>query len=153
MSFEEVRTKVIGLVEPFLEKQGLELVHLEYRSGGRGHLCFYIDKPGGVTLDDCEAASRCISDLLDTYDPISRSYILEVSSPGVERPLTREKDYERFRGEAVQVQTADLIDGRRKFKGILEGISDSRVALMLEEGVRIEIPLGLINKAHLMFKQ
>lgn len=153
MGFEEVRAKVIEILEPFLEKQGLELVHLEYRSGGRGHLCCYIDKPGGVTLVDCEAASRGISDLLDAYDPIPQSFILEVSSPGVERPLIREKDFERFRGEAVKVHTDELIDGRRNFKGILEGIQESRVALLLEEGVRVEIPLEYINKAHLLFNR
>ncbi len=151
MGFEEIRAKVTGIIEPLLEAQGLELVHLEYRSGGRGHLCCYIDKPGGVTLDDCEAVSRSISDLLDAYDPIPQKYILEVSSPGAERPLTREKDFDRFRGEAVKVQTAELINGRRNFKGILEGIKDSHIALVLEEGDRVDIPLDKINKAHLLF--
>ncbi len=151
MHQKDIKAQVLDLVEPYLEQQGVELVHLEYRSGRRAHLCFYIDKPGGVTLDDCEAVSRAISDLLDAYDPIPQSYILEVSSPGVERPLTRKKDFERFRGEPVKVQTDEPIDGRRKFSGILEGMLDSCVAVRLEEGNLVKIPLDKINKAHLRY--
>jgi len=151
MGSEELRAKVIGLVEPHLEKLGLELVNLDYRSGRRAHLCLYIDKPGGVTLDDCETVSRLISDLLDAYDPIPRSYTLEVSSPGVERPLTKEKDFDRFQGEAVKIYTSELFGGRKKFNGILEGVRDSCVAIKLEEGERVEIPLDKINKAHLCY--
>lgn len=153
MGFEEIRSKVVCIVEPHLEKQGLELVHLEYRSGRRAHLCFYIDKPGGVTLVDCESASRSISDLLDTHDPIPQSYVLEVSSPGVERPLTKEQDFERFRGEVVKVYTDEPLDGRKKFNGTLEGVKNSCVAVQLEEGGRIEIPLEIINKAHLWYNR
>ena len=153
MNYDKVREKVISLVEPHLEKQGLELVSLDYRSGRRAHLCLYIDKPGGVTLEDCEAVSHTVSDLLDAYDPIPQSYILEVSSPGVERPLTREKDFERFQGEAVKVYTDQPVDGKKKFNGTLDGIKDRCVALNLEEGGQVEIPLDKINKAHLCNKR
>jgi len=88
---------------------------LDYHAGRKGHLCLYIDKPGGVTISDCEALSRDLSDLLDAYDPIPQSYILEVSSPGVERPLTRESDFQRFQGEMVKVYTPGAGCRKKKF--------------------------------------
>jgi ribosome maturation factor RimP len=142
---------VTGLVEPILEARGLELVHLEFRAGGKGHLCIYIDKPGGVTLADCEAASRDVSDLLDAYDPVPHSYVLEVSSPGVERPLHKESDFRRFQGETVKIQTVEPVDGRKKFNGTLHEVRNGAVVMLLENGEHVEIPFSRITKAHLWF--
>ena len=105
MSREELKAKLVRLVQPIIEEHGMELVRLDYNAGRKGHLCIYIDKPNGVTIADCEAVSRDISGLLDAYDPIPQSYILEVSSPGVERSLTRERDFRRFEGKMVKIYT------------------------------------------------
>lgn len=152
MSQDEVREKVTRLVEPLLEGCGLELVHLEYRAGRKGHICLYIDKPGGgVTLGDCESVSRDVSGLLDAYNPVPHSYILEVSSPGVDRPLTKESDFRRFQGETVKVSTAEPISGRKKFNGTLKEVKDGSIVMLLDNGERVEIPFSQISKAHLWF--
>lgn len=148
---EEIRARVAGLVEPLLEGRGLELVHLEYRGGRKGHLCLYIDKPGGITLDDCATVSKEISELLDAYDPVPHSFILEVSSPGVERPLTGVNDYRRYLGEKVKVYTGEPVEGRKKFSGTLAEVRDGSLVILLENEARVEIPFELINKAHLWF--
>jgi ribosome maturation factor RimP len=151
MSQEAMHDQIISLVEPFLEEQGLELVHLDYRPGRKGHLCLYIDKPGGVTLDDCERASRGVSDLLDAYDPLVNSYVLEVSSPGVERPLSKEKDFERFKGQKAKINTEEPIEGRKRFSGTLGGLQDGLLVMLLEDGSQVHIPLANIHKAHLCY--
>lgn len=151
MSQDEVRERVVKLVEPFLEKQGLELVHLDYKTGRKGHLCLYIDKPGGVTLADCETVSRDVSDLLDAYDPIPNRYILEVSSPGVERPLTKESDFRRFQGEMVKVYTGEPVEGMKKINGKLHEVRNGCIVMLLEKGDQVEIPFSQITKAHLWF--
>lgn len=151
MDQDAVHENIVKLVEPFLEGLGMELVHLEYRPARKGYLCIYIDKPGGVTLEDCETASRGVSELLDAYDPVPHSYVLEVSSPGVERPLVKRRDYERFRGEPVKVATINPIEGSRKFTGILETVEDDDIVLRLNDGSLLTVTLENISKAHLRF--
>ena len=151
MHSESVHDRVVELVEPFLEGMGLELVRLEYRSGGKGHIGIYIDKPGGITLEDCERVSRGISDLLDAYDPVPHSYVLEVSSPGVERPLHKRRDYERFRGEPVKVITVNPVDGSKKINGVIDAVSEDMVVLRMDDGSLVQIAFDNINKAHLRF--
>ncbi|HPZ64874.1 MAG TPA: ribosome maturation factor RimP [Bacillota bacterium] len=154
MAGEEIRKRVEALVEPVIADLGLELVDIDYRKGKRAHLCIYIDKPGGVTIDDCEKVSRALSPLLDQRDPLPGSrYLLEVSSPGVERPLRRERDFVRFAGEAVKIYTGSAIQGRRKFAGTLLGADNGEISIQLEEdGRRVTIPMEMVTKAHLWYR-
>ncbi|MFS8524196.1 MAG: ribosome maturation factor RimP, partial [Limnochordales bacterium] len=109
----------------------------------------FIDKPGGVTLDDCQAMSRLLGDKLDEVDPIEDSYTLEVSSPGVERPLTKPRDFVRFAGHTVQVRTYGPVEGRRNFKGELLGLEGGAVVLRID-GEERRIPVDQVAKAHLV---
>lgn len=152
MSRDKMKEKLHRLVEPVIEEHGLELVRLDYNAGRKGHLCLYIDKPGGVTIADCETVSRDLSDLLDAYDPIPNSYILEVSSPGVERPLTRESDFQRFRGEMVKAYTLEPVAGKKNFGGKLTASGEGFIELLPDSGEPVRIPLDKINKAHLWFQ-
>src|SRR5690606_31617296 len=106
------------------------------------------DKPGGITIDDCQAVSLVLDKKLDEEDPIRGSYSLEVSSPGLERPLKKAKDFQRFAGRLAEIRTYSGVYGRKKFKGILQGLRDNQVLLEFE-GEVIEIPLDLIAKANL----
>ncbi len=150
MPREDIVDMVVSLVEPLLNEKGLELVHLDFRAGKKSVLRFYIDKPGGVGLVDCERASRDISDILDAYDPIPNSYMLEVSSPGLDRPLVKEKDYIRFLGEKVTIHTSEPLEGRRKFRGILAE-KEGEFIVIIDDGSRITIPLDKIQKANVIY--
>ncbi len=147
---KEIEQKVGELVEPLTDYNGLELVLVEFVKGPRGNtLRLVIDKEGGVTLDDCSRLSRVVSDLLDVHDPVPGSYNLEVSSPGINRPLVKAEDYERFSGQKVFVRTSEPVDGRRKFKGLLRGVSDQDEVIIDASGQEFFLPLGLIKKARL----
>jgi ribosome maturation factor RimP len=145
----EFLTSLWTLIEPVLEPEGIELVELEFKlEGGRWVLRLYIDTPGGATLNDCELVSRQVGALLDLKDPIERAYTLEVSSPGINRVLRREKDFRSFTGSPVQIRTRRKMNGRRNFQGILRGMDNSRVILEVD-GKRVEIDPDDIEKAHL----
>lgn len=152
MSKDSLKAELYRLLEPVVKEEGLELVRLDFNVGRKAHLAVYIDKPGGVTISDCETVSRALSDQLDAYDPIPQSYILEVSSPGVERPLTGAGDFQRFQGEAVKVYTAEPVDGKKYFQGKLSAAGEEYIEIILENEERIEIPLDQIKKAHLWFQ-
>lgn len=152
MDGDNPRARLLRLIRPVIEELGLELVQLEYGSGRGAHLRVYIDKPGGVTIADCETVSRALSDLLDAHDPIPRSYVLEVSSPGVERPLGGAGDFQRFLGEAVKVYTREPVAGRKSFAGKLSAAAEDHIEVVLEEGKRFAIPLKSITKAHLWYR-
>lgn len=138
-----------NMIEPVLETEGMELVDLEFKQeGGRRVLRLYIDTPEGVTLDDCETASRQIGALLDLEDPISHRYHLEVSSPGINRVLRKEKDFRRFAGSPVKIKTRRKLNGRANFRGLLKGVENSLVQVELDESV-VEIPTEDIDKAQL----
>jgi len=149
MEKEEMRKKLIDLIEPMVESRGFELVELEYVPGRNGRLRLYIDRQGGVTLDHCELINIAVSDLLDYHDPISHSYNLEVSSPGVERPLNKKEHFQRFEGEKVKVKTREMLKGRRNFSGTLQSTGEDFIVVKLEEGELAEIPLAEIARAHL----
>jgi len=137
------------LIEPVLEPDGIELVEVEFKpEGGRWVLRLYIDSPVGVTLDDCEFTSRQIGALLDIKDPIHRPYTLEVSSPGINRVLRKEKDFQLFAGSPVRLKTRRKVAGRRNFQGILKGMENSKIVIEVE-GDRIEISLEDLEKARL----
>ena len=134
---------------PLVEGLGYELWELEYSPGrGNGFLRLYIDAAAGITLDDCERVSRAVSEVLDAEDPIPGQYTLEVSSPGLERPLRTAQHFARFVGETVSVETVQAIEGRRRFKGALTAAGADTVEVEVD-GKRWTLPLGGIRKAHL----
>ena len=119
-----------GLARPIAEENGCTLWDVEYvKEAGTWFLRVYIDKEGGVDIDDCEAVSRVVSDLLDEADPIEGSYVFEVSSAGAERPLKRPSDFEKFLGSPVLVKLYKARDGRKEFAGTLEGYEDGTILL------------------------
>ncbi len=146
----EVPARVRRLAEPIVTDRGLDLVEVEFRRESHGWvLRIYIDKPGGITLEDCQQVSEEVSDHLDIEDLIDHPYHLEVSSPGLDRPLTRPADYVRFTGQAARIATRERLEGRHNFRGRLAGLQDDAVLLDLAEGGRASIPLALILRARL----
>jgi ribosome maturation factor RimP len=154
----DVASRITELAEPLLASLGMELVEVEYRREGREMvLRLYIDREGGVTLDDCAAASRELSALLDVEDFIPGHYSLEVSSPGLNRPLKKESDYRKYQGRLVKVRTFELLaddagNRRKTFTGELLGLEEGVVRLRLTEGQTAGIPLEKIAKANLEFE-
>jgi ribosome maturation factor RimP len=148
--------KAIAL--PLLDSLGIELVELEYRKEGHGMvLRLFIDKPEGVMLDDCAAVSRELSELLDIDEVIDGHYTLEVSSPGLCRPLTKPADYERYTGRLVKIRTFEMLaddagNRRKTFLGELLGLSAGVVSIKLVEGQSAAVPLDKIAKANLEFE-
>ena len=165
-----------GLVEPLIKARGLDLVLVRIsQGGGRPVLCLYLGCPGrdteiaspggsevggqsdnvpsegGITLHDCQAVSREVSAVLDVEDPISHAYTLEVSSPGLNRPLVRPRDFRRFAGRNVRIRTARALDGRRSFKGRLEGLEGADVLLGMEQGL-CRIPYEIIRRARIEYE-
>ncbi|MBE0453301.1 ribosome maturation factor RimP [Roseovarius autotrophicus] len=127
--------RLAEIITPVIEGMGFELVRVRLM-GGKTHLLQVMaDRPeGGIEVDDCAAISTAISAVLDVEDPIVDAYTLEVSSPGIDRPLTRLKDFEAFEGYEARLETADLIDGRKRFKGVLAGVEGNEVLINIEEG-------------------
>ncbi len=151
MKRQGLKEKLVELIEPLVESKGFELVKLDYAAGKQGKLKLYIDREGGITIDHCELISTAVSDLLDYHDPIEHSYTLEVSSPGIERPLTKKRHFEQFQGEKIKIKTTESIGGRKSFSGILLDTWESWVKIELEDGNIVEIPLSLIAKANLWY--
>jgi len=138
------------LLQPSIERLGYELADLEVRLGGRsGVVRVFIDHPDGIGLDDCEKVSRAISALLDVEDPLPGRYDLEVSSPGLDRKLTKIEHFQRFTGEVVKVQTRFPIQGRRRFRGRLVSSNDSNIVVEVD-GETHELPLATIQTARLV---
>jgi ribosome maturation factor RimP len=148
---DEVVSRIRGLAETLCESEEMELVHLEFqREAGGRILRVYIDKPGGVGLNDCVHISRQLGDLLDVYlDGDEPAYNLEVSSPGSERPISKPSDFERFAGRTVKIRTRQPLSGQKTFTGKLIGISEGIVRLEQKEVIRT-IPYGEISKARLI---
>jgi ribosome maturation factor RimP len=146
----EIIARVRTLAEPILGDLGLELVDAEFRRETQGWvLRLYLDKPGAVTLADCQRVSEELSDHLDVEDFIAYPYHLEVSSPGLDRPLTRDQDFVRFAGQEARVSTRESLQGRHNFRGRLAGVEDGAVLLDLPDGQRVAIPRDLILRARL----
>lgn len=126
--------KTEELLLPIIEKNQFELVDVEYvKEGSNWYLRAYIDKPGGITVDDCEVVNRALSELLDQNDFIEDSYILEVSSPGLGRPLKKEKDFQRSLGEEVEIRTYRAINRQKEFVGVLKGYDKESVTIEYED--------------------
>lgn len=146
MTGDELR----ALLEPAVERLGYELIDLELRFSGRqGALRLFIDRPEGVGLDDCEKVSRAVSALLDVEDPIPGHYDLEVSSPGLDRKLTKLAHFQRFTGETLKVQMRFPIEGRRRFRGRLLSADDKNIVLEVD-GTQHRLPLATIDSARLV---
>jgi ribosome maturation factor RimP len=146
--------QIRGLLDPILASLGLSLWDIEFQKHGPSWLLrIYIDREGtGVTLDDCETVSRDLGAALDVEDLISHVYTLEVSSPGLDRKLSKPEHFVRFSGSAVKVKTYQLINGQKVFQGRLLGLAGELVKVELESGSIVEIPIGDIAKASLMME-
>ncbi len=132
---ESYESRVEAYLLPLMEENNFELVDVEYvKEAGTWYLRAYIDKEGGIGVDDCEVISRKLSDWLDKEDFIDDSYILEVSSPGLGRPLKKEKDYARSIGREVEVRLYKAIDRQKEFTGTLNAYDDKTVTLTMEDG-------------------
>ena len=138
------------LMQPTIERLGYELSDLEARlSGGRGVVRVFIDKLDGVGLEDCEKVSLAVSALLDVEDPVAGQYDLEVSSPGLDRKLTKIAHFQRFKGEAVKVQMRFPIAGRRRFRGTLVSSDDENIVVNVD-GESHTLPMAMIDTARLV---
>lgn len=127
--------KVLPYLEPIVAENGLELVDLEFvKEGANWYLRVYIDKEGGVSIDDCEAVSRALEAKLDEADPIAQAYILEVSSPGIDRPLKKDADFVKYRGEIVDVKLYQPKEGAKQHQGRLLGLEDGVLSIEVENG-------------------
>ena len=147
---QTVEERVAPLAARIAAREGCELVQCVYvHEGGRWVLRVYIDRPDGITIEHCTAVSRQMSTVLDVEDCIPHAYHLEVSSPGLDRPLNTPDDYQRFAGEPVHIRTTMPIDGRRRFRGILEKLEDEVVTVADEAGRLFQIPLDKVRKARL----
>lgn len=145
-----VAAKIWQLVPPVCEAEGLELIHVEFQSESGGKILrLYLDSPEGVTVDDCARVSRQVDDLLAVYLEEDREYSLEVSSAGLERPLARWQDFERFTGCPVRIRTEAPVEGRRNFKGRLLGMAAGAVRLQVDEREFL-LPFHGITKAQLV---
>jgi len=137
-------------VLPILESMGLELVDLDLSGRGKGgQLRIFIDKAGGVTVEDCEQVSRYVGHALDVADPIPNSYMLEVSSPGLDRPLRNVEDYRRSIGKLVRLKLVRPVNGAWVMIGRLEGLKDHEVEIKPDGGDPVQIPLTEITQARL----
>ena len=147
-----VSQAIVSLIEPILIIEKLELVDVEYKKEGKNWvLRIFIDKEGGVTIADCQKVSRLTGDLIDVEETITTPYSLEVSSPGLNRVLKREKDFLKFKGRQICLHSLSPIDNRRKFIGILADFKDQTVFLELD-GKLLEIPLRQVAKANLVIE-
>jgi ribosome maturation factor RimP len=146
----ELVRRIEDIVAPTIIGMGYELVRVAMSRGG-GTLQIMIEPADGRAMDveTCAMISRALSAVLDVEDPIAGAYTLEVSSPGIDRPLTREKDYTRWTGHVARVETAQPIDGRRRFKGTLLGLEAGAVRLKLEDGKEAQLPLAAVTRAKL----
>lgn len=150
MKIEGLEDKIRALATPVVEGLGMELVDVVYTTEhGARVLRVFIDKPGGVTVDDCSDVSHELSTILDVEDPIPQRYMLEVSSPGLDRPLIKEKDFIRYIGRKVRIKTKEPLEGRRNFKAAIDSVEGGCVSVTDFDGKKFEIPLSSIDKAKL----
>ncbi|MDH5180977.1 MAG: ribosome maturation factor RimP [Gammaproteobacteria bacterium] len=142
----QVQKTLVNLLEPVVEGMGFELVGIEYLPQGRHSLLrVYIDKEQGILLEDCEQVSRQISGVLDVEDPITGQYVLEVSSPGMERPLFKAEHYARYIGQAVKLRLSRPLDGQRKFRGVLLESDAEHIVIQVEEPEERTVKLALVD--------
>lgn len=149
---EDYEKRTEDLLLPIIEANHYELVDVEYvKEGSNWYLRAYIDKEGGITVDDCEIVSRALGEILDKDDFIDSAYILEVSSPGLGRPLKKERDFERSLGDEVEVRTYKAIEKQKEFVGILKAYDKYSVTLVFEDNTEINIARADIALIRLAF--
>ena len=152
MTKASIVESIIELIEPVIQEESLELVDVEYKKLGKTWtLRVYIDKDQGITVDDCQKISRQIEDMIEIEDLIANQFVLEVSSPGLDRPLKKEKDFLKYQGKRVEVKTFAPIENRRNFKGVIGGCQEHILHLNLENGP-VKIPLDNITQARLIIE-
>ena len=148
MKNDALVTQIYEMVKPIADELNYEIYHIEYvKENGEFYLRIYIEKDGGITLSDCEALSRRVSDLMDEKDPIKDPYFLEVSSPGLNRTLFTENHYKRFIGREVMVRFTKSIDGKKNVKGILKEVNDDSIVVEAEN--LMNIPKDKIKSANI----
>jgi ribosome maturation factor RimP len=146
---KKIVNQVKSLADPLCESEGLELVHVEFQRESSGRILrVYIDKPDGISLNDCAGVSRQIGDILDVNLVDIGPYSLEVTSPGPDRPLAKQQDFEKYKGNRTKIKTSRLLNGQKNFTGILLGMYDRQVKLQIG-GQTIAIPLQDISRARL----
>ncbi|MGR3572322.1 ribosome maturation factor RimP [Brevirhabdus sp.] len=128
--------RMAEIITPVIEGMGFELVRVRLMGGKSHTLQIMAERPeGGIEVDDCARISTAVSATLDVEDPLEDAYTLEVSSPGIDRPLTRLKDFETWEGYEAKIETTELIDGQRRFKGVLQGVQDGEILIQIEQGI------------------
>jgi ribosome maturation factor RimP len=153
MTEREIVDRVRAIIHPIVLNEGMEVVDIEYRRESGGWvLRVILDREGGVTLDDCTRVSQEVGRSLDVEDTLQSSYTLEVSSPGLTRPLKTEKDFMKYLHRLVKVKTVDPIQNRRQFKGRLLGVSENGVEIQVDGGI-FQIPFSNVAKANLEIDQ
>ena len=149
---ETYETRTEELITPILDRMNFELVDVEYvKEGGTWYLRAYIDKEGGITVNDCEAVAREMNEILDREDFVEDSYVFEVSSPGLGRPLKKEKDYIRSMGKEVEIQTYRAINREKEFYGILSAYDENTVTIKTEDGTEMTFEKSDIALIRLAF--
>ncbi|MGG7565833.1 ribosome maturation factor RimP [Rhodovulum sp. DZ06] len=144
--------RLAEIIQPTVEGMGFGLVRVRLMAGAKDHKTVQVmaERPdGSMGVDDCAELSRALSAVLDVEDPIESAYSLEISSPGIDRPLTTPEAFERWAGWNAKIETAEAIEGRRRFKGVLEGFEDGEVLLRIQEGI-IGLSMDLISEAKLI---
>jgi len=150
---DKVTDKVTRLIEPLFKEQvaleQFELIDVEYKKEGNNwYLRIFIDKENGITLDECQIVSGYVGNLLDIHDPIPSSYFLEVSSPGIERPLQKKEDYDKYKGQLIKIKTYAPFEGKKEFVGILQDLLGEQVILEINKA-ELKIPLEKVASANL----
>ena len=149
---ETYETRTEELITPILDRMNFELVDVEYvKEGGTWYLRAYIDKEGGITVNDCEAVAREMNDILDREDFVEDSYVLDVSAPGLGRPLKKEKDYIRSMGREVEIRTYRAINREKEFYGILSAYDENTVTIKTEDGTEMTFEKSDIALIRLAF--
>jgi ribosome maturation factor RimP len=150
MNREEVLEKLERICTPVLDQLGFRLIEWEYvNEQGRWIIRLFIDREGGVKIADCERASHALEDLIDVELDIKQGYSLEVSSPGINRPLRRPEDFSRFKGSTIKLSTNRPLNGRSNYRGVIEGVTGDTVDMVVD-GMRFHIPLNVLKKARLV---
>jgi ribosome maturation factor RimP len=138
MAKQNTNQRVDEIIKPYADELGLEIWDVRFsKEGADWYLRIFIDKEGGVSIDDCVELTRAVTKPLDDADPISQSYMLEISSPGVERELTRDEHFEKYVGSAVMLRSIRPIDGVRDFNGIMTAYEDKKITIKLEDDTKM----------------
>jgi len=152
MENQPIVDRVKDLIAPLLEQKGVNLVEISYRQIGRRKILrFLVDKTPGITLDECTVINEEIGAIMDKEDTIAASYVLEVSSPGLDRPIITKRDFDRAIGKKMDVFLKDPLKDKFQYTGTLEGVKEDSISLKVKNGL-INIPLGIINKGKLLIE-